>query len=246
MSNFPRGMIKEFATADAEFTRAMFINLFDETKDLASRIEKFASDAEEIRIKYDRGTWKNHYQSTNAISTYLWLRYPDKYYIYKYSECRTVARELKADFVPRKGRTADNVLGGIKLYDEVCALLKADNEMQEILNNCISDTCYTDVEMKTLTIDFGFYISRYLATFETIVVDDEVPTYFPSLEKYNPNLTKDDWKKYILEIEKPDHPSLMQMLKAMMELGGEATCKKFSDVYGGTPQRYSQYIWSLL
>jgi 5-methylcytosine-specific restriction protein B len=53
----------------------MFINLFDETKDLASRYEKFASDAEEIRIKYDNGTWRNHYQSTNAISTYLWLRY---------------------------------------------------------------------------------------------------------------------------------------------------------------------------
>ena len=83
MSNFPRGMIKEFATVDPEFTRAMFINLFDETKDLASRYEKFASDAEEIRIKYDNGTWRNHYQSTNAISTYLWLRYPDKYYIYK-------------------------------------------------------------------------------------------------------------------------------------------------------------------
>lgn len=238
MSNFPRGMIKEFATADSEFTRGMFINLFDETKDLASRIVKFASDAEEIRIKYDNGTWRNHYQSTNAISTYLWLRYPDKYYIYKYSECRAVARELKADFVPRKGRTADNVLGGINLYNELCALLKADSEMQEILSACITDNCYTDSEMKTLTIDFGFYISRYLATSETTVVDDEVPTYFPSLEKYNPNLTKEDWKKYILEIEKPDHPSPMQMLKAMMELGGEATCKKLSDIYGGTPQRY--------
>ena len=33
-------------------------------------------------------------QWVNAITTYLWLRYPDKYYIYKYSECRTVAREI--------------------------------------------------------------------------------------------------------------------------------------------------------
>ena len=238
MSNFPRGMIKEFATADPEFTRAMFINLFDETKDLASRYEKFASDAEEIRIKYDNGTWRNHYQSTNAISTYLWLRYPDKYYIYKYSECRAVARELNADFVPRKGRSADNILGSIRLYDEICSLLKSDSELKEILESCVSDACYPDAEMKTLTIDFGFYISRYLATSDTTVVDDEVPTYFPSLEKYNPNLTKDDWKKYILEVELPDHPSPMQMLKAMMELGGEATCKKLSDVYGGTPQRY--------
>lgn len=237
MSNFPRGMIKEFATVDPEFVRAMFINLFDETKDLASRYEKFASDAEEIRIKHDPGSWKNHYQSTNAISTYLWLRYPNKYYIYKYSECRAVARELKADFVPRKGRSSENIIGGIKLYDEVCELLKQDAEMVELLSSSLTDNCYADPELKTLTIDFGFYISRYLTTSDK-VQDDEVPTYWPSLEKYNPNLTKEDWKKYILEIELPEHPSPMQMLKAMMELGGEATCKKLADTYGGTPQRY--------
>ena len=30
----------------------------------------------------------------------------------------------------------------------------------------------------------------------------------------------------------------MQMLKAMLELGGEASCKKLSETYGGTPNRY--------
>ena len=47
-----------------------------------------------------------HGDSTIKILTqsvpYLWLRYPDKYYIYKYSEYRDVARELESDFVPKK------------------------------------------------------------------------------------------------------------------------------------------------
>ena len=109
MNNFPRGMIKAFAEADAEAVRAMFINLFDENKDLAERVEKFQSDAEALRTKYNDGTWKQHYQNLNSTSTYLWLRYPDKYYIYKYSECRAVAKELGSDFVPKKGASSVNL-----------------------------------------------------------------------------------------------------------------------------------------
>ncbi len=82
---YPREMIFNFAKADVEATRLMFRNLFDESRDLAERIDEFKASSEVIRLKYDDGTWHNHYQNTNAISTYLWLRYPDKYYIYKYS-----------------------------------------------------------------------------------------------------------------------------------------------------------------
>ena len=235
MSNFPRAMIKEFATADSEFVRAMFINLFDESKDLASRFEKFSSDAEEIRVKHDNGTWKSHYQNANAISTYLWLRYPEKYYIYKYSECRAVAYELGSDFIPRKGRSLENIIGGKKLYDELCELLKKDSDIETILSSALTDTCYEDKEFKTITIDLGFYISRYLKNDES---SNSLGDWWPSLKEYDPNLTKEEWKKYILEVEKPHHPSPMQMLKAMLELGGEASCKKISDIYGGSPYRY--------
>ena len=62
--------------------------------------------------------------------------------------------------------------------------------------------------------------------------------YWPSLEEYNPNLTKEDWKSFLTEIEMPNHSSTMQMLKALMELGGEATCKKLASTYGGNPTRY--------
>ncbi|MEE0060923.1 MAG: AAA family ATPase [Acutalibacteraceae bacterium] len=62
--------------------------------------------------------------------------------------------------------------------------------------------------------------------------------WWPSLEYFNPNISKENWKKYILDVEKPNHSTSMQMLKAMLELGGEASCKKLSDTYGGTPSRY--------
>ena len=46
--------------------------------------------------------------------------------------------------------------------------------------------------------------------------------YWPSLAEYDPRLTKEDWKKYLLEVEIPNHPSPMKMLKGIIELGGEA------------------------
>lgn len=62
--------------------------------------------------------------------------------------------------------------------------------------------------------------------------------YWPSLEYYNPGLTKEDWIKYLTEVEIPDYPRPMEMLKAMLELGGEASPKKLSTIYGGIPQGY--------
>ena len=56
MNNYPRGMIKAFATADEEAVRGMFINLYDESINLSERIENFKSKSDELRDKYDDGT----------------------------------------------------------------------------------------------------------------------------------------------------------------------------------------------
>ena len=81
-------------------------------------------------------------------------------------------------------------------------------------------------------------IVKNIKEVEEVLEEKSTSEYFPSIETYHPNLTKEDWKKYILEVEMPDHPYPMQMLKAMMELGGEASCKKLASVYGGTASRY--------
>lgn len=66
-----------------------------------------------------------------------------------------------------------------------------------------------------------------------------IDNWWPSSEEYPLNLTKEDWKKYLLEVELPNYPAPMKMLKGMMELGGEASCKQLSEVYGGHPSAYS-------
>lgn len=158
-NNFPKGMMSEFAKAAPEEVRAMFIALFDESRDVFKRMDEFKHQSSVLLEKYGNGA-AQHYQYENAISTYLWLRYPDKYYIYKFSEVKTVASELESDYQFRKGAYAENIRNFLNLYDEISAALKEDAELVNLLHSHLTDDCYPDPELKALTIDVGFYISR--------------------------------------------------------------------------------------
>ena len=158
-NNFPKAMMSEFAKAAPEEVRAMFIALFDESRDVFERMDEFKLQSSVLLEKYGNGA-AQHYQYENAISTYLWLRYPDKYYIYKFSEVKTVASELESDYQFRKGAYAENIRNFLNLYDEISAALKEDAELVNLLHSHLTDDCYPDPELKTLTIDVVFYISR--------------------------------------------------------------------------------------
>lgn len=86
-NNYPKGVIVSFAKSAPEEVRAMFIALFDESKDVFERMDAFKQQSSVLLEKYGEGAGQ-HYQYENAISTYLWLRYPDKYYIYKFGEAK--------------------------------------------------------------------------------------------------------------------------------------------------------------
>ena len=97
-NNFPARMIEEFSKAAPDEMRSMFKELFDESIDLTRRVTYFEKRSVELRqIKPE--VWKSHYQTPNAISTYLWLRYPDKYYSYKYSVIKEITPKNFAELI---------------------------------------------------------------------------------------------------------------------------------------------------
>lgn len=59
-----------------------------------------------------------------------------------------------------------------------------------------------------------------------------------NIEEYNPNITKEQWKKFIINIEKPSNSTSIKMLKAIMELGGESSCDVLIEKYGGNVDYY--------
>lgn len=156
---FPRKMIEEFAQKEPEAVRQMFIDLFDESIDLYNRMDLFKNKSQKLLEKYwDKN--KQHFQTENTLTTYLWLRYPDKYYIYKYEEAKSLSSELSCNYNFKAGDYKNNIKNLMGLYDEICLELSKDVELKQIMQSKLEDDCYVDPKCKTLAIDFGYFVNQ--------------------------------------------------------------------------------------
>lgn len=232
VNNFPARMITKFAEIAQEEVRAMFIELFDESKEVYERINSFKQKSNTLLEKYGNGA-AQHYQYENAICTYLWLRYPDKYYIYKLSEVKAVSNELESDYTFKKGAYADNIHNFLAFYNEICAEIQQDDELKNLLASQITGTCYPDPELRTLTIDVGFFISRYFSQKDNVPTTDE---WWPT--DYTPALSVDEWEALLNDNEVFTDSSL-EIMKRMLDYGGKATCTQLSIKYGESKNFYN-------
>ena len=154
---FPRAAIVGFAQKDPEAVRNMFSRLYDEKNDVFERIKAFREQSKDILKKYGKEKDKQHYQDASAITVYLWLRYPDNYYIYKSSVATEAAKILKSEH-QIKGKVKDKLRSFLAFYDEINRVLKTDTELIQIFQSQLTDICYPDPQLKTLTQDLCYYI----------------------------------------------------------------------------------------
>ena len=158
-NHFPRGMVKVMYETEPDTVREMFRYLFDESIPLEDRVNSFKAEADRIREQY----WpdKMHYQDINSISTYLWARYPDKYYIYKYSEIRATTRILESSYVVRKGADAAGLKQAIEFFNLIRAEIQKDPDIRPMINAALTSDCYKDDNLNCVVVDLDFYTSRY-------------------------------------------------------------------------------------
>lgn len=158
-NHFPRGMVKEMYESEPETVRQMFRDLYDESKSIEERVKQFRSESDRIRSQY----WpeKMHYQDFNAISTYLWARYPDKYYIYKYSEIRALTRVLDSSYIVKRGADTSGFKQAIEFYDLIRAELQKDSDIRPVLNAVLTSDCHKDGNLNCVVVDLSFYVNRF-------------------------------------------------------------------------------------
>lgn len=159
MNHFPRLMVKEMCESEPETVREMFRSLFDESESLEVRVVAFRDQADRIREQY----WpeKSHYQDFNSISTYLWARYPEKYYLYKYSEIRATTRALDSNYIVRKGADIAGFKQAIAFFDLLRAEIQKDPDIRQMLDSVLTADCYKDESLNCVVVDFDFYMSRF-------------------------------------------------------------------------------------
>ncbi len=227
---FPYKMASLLSEKDPEALRTAFKKLFDESQPFEIRYNQFR----EIFSKHYKGTGNNHYQDLHAISVYLTFEYPEKYYFYKYGVIK--------DFIKASCYECNNIDAmtdpekmelTLELCNKVLSYIEKDEDLLEMHFSRLDDKCFIDEDLHILTQDILYFGSKALND------NDE---WWPSLETYNPNLSKEDWIKFIREVENVNHHGCMRVLKCFFEIGGEASSKKLSELYGGHPSVYSSSV----
>jgi len=107
-----------------------------------------------------------------------------------------------------------------------------DHELTAMMKSVITDNYYSDNALKTMTIDFGFYISRYY----TYKSSENSVEWFPA--DYSPNITTDKWRELLHNSDVFTQSSL-EIMKRMKDYGGMATCTQLAIKYGKTKNFYN-------
>ena len=223
---YAKSMVIQFAKEDPEGLRELFRMLYDESRELSERVERFIAYAEDRKLNHNESGWKNHFQDTKSISIYLWLRYPDKYYIYKYGECRPAAEVLGSSFIPKRTASVENMIGSFRMCDEIRDHVIQNEEIISTFKGLLTPDCYPDPEYRTLAFDVIFYISRYYITEQ----------WFPA--DYTPGFTVQNWVDLLQNKDIFTEGSL-SIMRRILDIGGQATCTELAEKYGESKNYYN-------
>lgn len=244
---FPYRMINEYANANPEEVRRIFKILHDESIPLAERYQIFQSSCKSridqiMKENPEREKSLNHYQDLRAVVVYLTFEYPEKYYLFKST--------MYSDFCDRVGFVEDkpktkSAVWKVESYTRLCELIlaevKKDSELIAMSKARLDASCYQDDALHLLTMDLVYYGSNYMSAedFNQSTPDRPDQIYWPSLEEYNPGITREMWIA-VLNNGSVTTPENLDMLKKMLELGGESTCAHLAEVYGNTHAYYNK------
>ena len=158
--DFSRKMIEFYAEQNPEEVRSMFMLLFDENIDLIERINGFMAKSDKLLDVYGP-EGKQHYQKEGTITTYLWLRYPDIYYIYKFRQVKALSDRLESNYEFKQGASTTNIRTYTKFYNEVRDVISEDSELIKMFTSALTEDCYPDPYFVTLTADIAYFSKDY-------------------------------------------------------------------------------------
>lgn len=162
---FPKKMLLSNAEVAPEKVRTLFKKLFNEEESIKERIESFQSQF--IALNTNNFSEKKHYQDHRAIVVYLALKFPDRYYFYKFGMFKYIAEKIDYTYQPVMG-SIENVFHFKNLCDQVKHIVSQDQELLRLHNNRLTEDCYIDESLHILTQDVIYAIVQHLNA-ETII-----------------------------------------------------------------------------
>ena len=156
---FPLRMLVQYAEHRPNEVRQLFRNLYNEEEDLYERIAGFQLGINEVHDKLFEN--KKSYQDPRAVIVYLVLRYPERYFFYKFEMFKQFSEKLEIIYKPVKGH-----IENIGHFNNICELIRhelsLDQELLKLHKNRITADCYYDENLNILTQDFIYAVTIHL------------------------------------------------------------------------------------
>lgn len=161
---YPKRMLLKNAEANPEYVRKLLMTLYDEEQDLITRITNFKNGMRE-HSRRTFPTLKNDYQDLRAISVYLCLRYPDRYYFYKYELLKKIVLLIDYPYQPTWG-DFENILQYLTLCNILKEEILKDNELLELHKTRLTEKDFFDTSFNILTQDIIYAAARHIDKFK--------------------------------------------------------------------------------
>jgi len=155
---YPRKMMLEFINEKPETVRKMFRDLFNEDHDLLERIAQFRGQSDELLADI-RKEHKNHYQDDRAITVYLSFRYPENYYLYKYTMYKDFCDLTGMQPAP-KFASDDNIINYFQVCEKVREVIEGHPEIIQKHKALRNENSYSDDANHILTQDVIFCTTK--------------------------------------------------------------------------------------
>lgn len=228
--SFPRKMITFFAEQEPDTVRSMFQQLLDPEADVIEQIQNFKQNADALLSRYQlKESMKQHYQGDRTICTYLFFARPNQHFLYQYGKLKAFLAETGLSATCKMG-DIQNVLTYQEVANKVLACVQQDSELLNMFETKRAEfgsEYYPDAEHHLLADDIIYFGSQLYKS-----------DYWPSLAEYDPEIGTEQWLELLVDRTICTAENL-QILKAIQQVGGEATCKQLSLKLGDTSAHYN-------
>ncbi len=156
---FPLGMLLQLARLNPERLRDAFKILYDEEADLTYRIQHFMTETDAIMElnPIDGLTYQDH----RAVMVYLTLRYPKRYYLYKFGMFEAFSEMVEYSYKPKKGDVR-NIPEYLTLCELISPEILQDQELIQLQRSKLTIDDYPDNEAHLLTQNLIYSAVRHL------------------------------------------------------------------------------------
>lgn len=129
----PKTSMLYYCSQNADLVRSMFIDLYDEGRDIVGRIHRFMDQCDQLRTYHSKGITlrESHYHSDRRmVFVYLAFRYPDKYTLYEEQGFRKILELVNAKPVG-SSLTLERYIKTSKTID---ILMQRDTDLVDLLD----------------------------------------------------------------------------------------------------------------